>query len=94
MSGTSEIKVVDAKQVVANASPETTDGNANGSVETAKNNGSYPAIRRRLRDERHSLTHHFSIGGQEGYVTVGLYEDGAPEKCSSGWRKKDRPFLV
>jgi hypothetical protein len=78
MSGTSEIKVVAAKQVVANASPETTDSNANGSVETAKNNGSYPAIRRRLPDERHSLTHHFSIGGQEGYVTVGLYEDGAP----------------
>jgi len=78
MSGSSEIKVVDAKQVVANPSPETTDRNANGSVETAKNNGSYPAIRRRLPDERHSLTHHFSIGGQEGYVTVGLYEDGAP----------------
>jgi len=78
MSGTSEIKVVAAKQVVANASPETTDGNANGSVETAKNNGSYPAFRRRLPDERHSLTHNFSIGGQEGYVTVGLYEDGLP----------------
>jgi len=36
------------------------------------------ALRRRLPDERHSLTHHFSIGGQEGYVTVGLYEDGFP----------------
>jgi len=36
------------------------------------------AIRRRLPDERHSLTHHFSIGGQEGYVTIGLYEDGLP----------------
>jgi len=24
------------------------------------------------------LTHHFSVGGQEGYVTVGLYEDGLP----------------
>jgi ribonucleoside-diphosphate reductase alpha chain len=36
------------------------------------------AIRRRLPDERHSLTHHFSIGGQEGYATVGLYEDGLP----------------
>jgi ribonucleoside-diphosphate reductase alpha chain len=34
------------------------------------------AARRRLPDERHSLTHHFSVGGQEGYVTVGLYEDG------------------
>ena len=33
-------------------------------------------IRRRLPDERRSLTHHFSVGGQEGYVTVGLYEDG------------------
>ncbi len=37
-----------------------------------------PAVRRRLPDERRSLTHHFSIGGQEGYVTVGLYEDGLP----------------
>ena len=37
-----------------------------------------PAARRRLPDERRSLTHHFSIGGQEGYVTVGLYEDGLP----------------
>jgi ribonucleoside-diphosphate reductase alpha chain len=36
------------------------------------------AVRRRLSDERHSLTHHFSVGGQEGYVTVGLYEDGLP----------------
>src|ERR1700722_14706031 len=37
-----------------------------------------PAGRRRLPDERHSLTHHFSVGGQEGYVTIGLYEDGLP----------------
>jgi len=37
-----------------------------------------PAVRRRLPVERHSLTHHFSVGGQEGYVTVGLYEDGLP----------------
>jgi ribonucleoside-diphosphate reductase alpha chain len=78
MSGTSEIKVVDAKQVVANASPETTDSNANGSSKGAKNNGNCSAMRRRLPDERHSLTHHFSIGGQEGYVTVDRYEDGAP----------------
>src|SRR5215469_15920524 len=78
MSGTSEIMVVDTKQAVAKPSPETTSSNANGSSEAAKNSGSYPAIRRRLPDERHSLTHHFSIGGQEGYVTVGLYEDGAP----------------
>jgi ribonucleoside-diphosphate reductase alpha chain len=34
--------------------------------------------RRRLQDERRAITHHFSVGGQEGYVTVGLYEDGQP----------------
>jgi ribonucleoside-diphosphate reductase alpha chain len=31
-----------------------------------------------LPDERQALTHHFSVGGQEGYLTVGLYEDGVP----------------
>lgn len=40
--------------------------------------GLSPAIRRRLPDERRALTHHFSIAGQEGYLTVGVYEDGLP----------------
>lgn len=34
--------------------------------------------RRRLPDERRSLTHKFDIGGHEGYLTVGLYDDGSP----------------
>jgi len=34
--------------------------------------------RRRLPDTRHSITHKFSVGGHEGYLTVGLYEDGTP----------------
>jgi len=34
--------------------------------------------RRKLPDERHSITHKFSISGHEGYVTVGMYEDGKP----------------
>ncbi len=34
--------------------------------------------RRKLPDERRSITHKFSISGHEGYVTVGLYEDGKP----------------
>jgi len=33
------------------------------------------AVRHRLPDERVSLTHKFSIGGHEGYLTVGLYPD-------------------
>ncbi|HSP77608.1 MAG TPA: vitamin B12-dependent ribonucleotide reductase [Myxococcaceae bacterium] len=36
------------------------------------------AERRRLPDERRSITHKFSIGGHEGYLTVGMYEDGTP----------------
>ena len=34
--------------------------------------------RERLPDERKALTHHFSVGGHDGYVTVGLYPDGRP----------------
>jgi ribonucleoside-diphosphate reductase alpha chain len=34
--------------------------------------------RRKLPDERQSITHKFSVGGHEGYVTVGRYEDGMP----------------
>jgi len=34
--------------------------------------------RRRLADTRASLTHKFSIEGHEGYITVGLFEDGNP----------------
>jgi len=35
-------------------------------------------VRRRLPDERKSITHKFSIAGHEGYITVGMYEDGTP----------------
>jgi ribonucleoside-diphosphate reductase alpha chain len=38
----------------------------------------YRPQRRKLPDERASITHKFSIGGHEGYVTVGLYDDGTP----------------
>ena len=34
--------------------------------------------RRRLPDERPAVTHKFRVGDQEGYVTVGLFDDGAP----------------
>ncbi|MCC6739854.1 MAG: vitamin B12-dependent ribonucleotide reductase [Planctomycetia bacterium] len=35
-------------------------------------------LRRRLQDERQAITHKFSIAGHDGYVTVGLFEDGTP----------------
>ena len=48
-----------------------------GGVEVASVEERKPA-RRRLPDERTALTHKFSIADHEGYVTVGLYEDGTP----------------
>lgn len=35
-------------------------------------------VRRRLPDERQSITHKFSIAGHEGYITVGMFDDGTP----------------
>ncbi len=34
--------------------------------------------RRRLPDERQAITHKFEIAGHEGYITIGLFEDGTP----------------
>lgn len=34
--------------------------------------------RRRLSEERRAMTHKFRVGDQEGYITVGLYDDGQP----------------
>ena len=38
----------------------------------------YRAMRRKLPDERKAVTHKFDIQGHEGYLTVGLFEDGTP----------------
>jgi ribonucleoside-diphosphate reductase alpha chain len=38
----------------------------------------YRPHRQKLPDERQSLTHKFAVGGHEGYITAGLYEDGTP----------------
>ncbi|HEX5854261.1 MAG TPA: vitamin B12-dependent ribonucleotide reductase, partial [Thermoanaerobaculia bacterium] len=34
--------------------------------------------RHKLPDTRRAITHKFSVAGHEGYITVGLYEDGTP----------------
>jgi ribonucleoside-diphosphate reductase alpha chain len=36
------------------------------------------AQRRKLPDERKSITHKYSVGGHEGYIIVGMYEEGTP----------------
>ena len=54
-------------------------------LSTSKDEGKAAAVavevkpaRRKLPDERHAITHKFSIAGHEGYITVGMYEDGKP----------------
>jgi ribonucleoside-diphosphate reductase alpha chain len=53
---------------------------SSGSVVAAPETGSTPlrAVRRKLPDERRAITHKFDIQGHEGYITVGIYEDGSP----------------
>src|SRR5271169_1397772 len=66
MAATSQITPIDESEVAVNQS--------------AGSECSEPirAIRRHLPDERRALTHHFSVGGQEGHLTVGVYDDGLP----------------
>jgi len=45
---------------------------------STKSPGPPAANRHRLPDERVAVTHHFSVGGHEGYLTVGLYPNGEP----------------
>jgi ribonucleoside-diphosphate reductase alpha chain len=58
-------------------------------LSTSASNGTTPDLagvvgtvvevrRRKLPDTRSSVTHKFSVAGHEGYITVGLYEDGNP----------------
>jgi ribonucleoside-diphosphate reductase alpha chain len=58
-----------AFQVLAHAAPATPDLGATAAGEPH---------RRRLPDERPAVTHKFRVGEQEGYVTVGMFEDGSP----------------
>ncbi len=37
-----------------------------------------PPARRKMADTRTAVTHKFDIAGHEGYITVGLFEDGKP----------------
>ena len=47
-----------------------------GEVVAAESAAPVPA-RHKMPVERESITHKFSIGGQEGYITAGKYEDGS-----------------
>jgi ribonucleoside-diphosphate reductase alpha chain len=59
--------------------PVTTSKTDPGAQRTAAQLAGPPNIvRRKLPDERRSVTHKFSVAGHEGYIHVGLYENGEP----------------
>jgi len=63
-----------SKDAKATADPkETVDAAVAAALAAARG-----PVRRRLPDERQSITHKFDIAGHEGYITVGLFEDGMP----------------
>lgn len=47
-------------------------------TDSKPNEGPKPTLRARMPATRSSITHKFAIAGHEGYMTVGLYEDGRP----------------
>ena len=47
-------------------------------IEVTKTSGAPRPVRHYLPDERQALTHKFTVAGHEGYITVGLYDDGKP----------------
>jgi ribonucleoside-diphosphate reductase alpha chain len=56
------------------------EGNSGNSSDSIRSRFQGPpaANRHRLPDERPAITHHFAVGGHEGYLTVGLYPNGQP----------------
>jgi ribonucleoside-diphosphate reductase alpha chain len=58
--------------------PVSTKKHKDAKAKAAEASAQARPFRRRLPDTRHSLTHKFSVAGHEGYLTVGLYEDGQP----------------
>jgi ribonucleoside-diphosphate reductase alpha chain len=62
----------------ANSSKDDPRPGAAAPQEEENLNGPPRAVRHKLQEERHSLTHKFKVGDHEGYITVGLYPDGQP----------------
>ncbi len=59
--------------------PVSTGKSETPKLEKPGSNGSKTTpLRRRLPKTRQSITHKFEIAGHEGYLTVGLYDDGSP----------------
>jgi ribonucleoside-diphosphate reductase alpha chain len=75
---TQPLNTADARKQGAEAKEPAATGAAGAEAQAAGSARPARPFRRKLSDERHAFTHKFSVGGHEGYITVGLYEDGHP----------------
>ena len=77
-----QVKAVDAETGADLFTQEQVDALVQASVDeavvaaVAAAKGEAAPARRRMPRERQSITHKFSLGGHEGYITAGMYEDG------------------
>ncbi|MBE3071823.1 MAG: vitamin B12-dependent ribonucleotide reductase, partial [Acidobacteria bacterium] len=69
---------VKAISIYRDGSKRTQPLNTSKDKGTERAKASAQPVRRKLPDERRAVTHKFDIGGHEGYITIGLYEDGTP----------------
>ena len=74
-SKTAQALRTDAQKDKQAAAPEDLDAAVRAAVEAALAEAG--PRRKRMPRERQSITHKFSIGGHEGYITAGMYEDGS-----------------
>jgi ribonucleoside-diphosphate reductase alpha chain len=68
------VRVAVAEAVEAATVAAREEGRAQGRAEVARRDED--PQRKRMPRERQSLTHKFSLGGHEGYITAGMYPDG------------------
>ena len=66
-----------AVAIYRDGSKRTQPLNTDASERTESGTSERP-VRRHLPSERHAITHKFGVAGHEGYITVGMYEDGSP----------------
>src|SRR6202034_1896501 len=78
-AGKKEDEKAAAVAPVAQLSASAAQAVAPAEVRSPQQQDLFPGTKRRkLPSERNSITHKFSVGGHEGYITVGMYAEGHP----------------
>lgn len=68
--------------VQENPRPVVVDGGLSEASEVKSGSGVFEPTKaeRIFSDDRNSVTHHFEVAGHDGYIIVGLFDDGSPRE--------------